>query len=192
MLQGISLPRQARDKHRESSTQKERAAFSYCPSELVRGKVRNQHLGGGLRGRGRKLSVRERPSFLRHAYTKNQTEYLPRQARDKQNTGNVERFETNGTRVCVQGLYPCSDRGQLQASIPAVQVSKKNAVFLRCHLHLKRTFYQDRLGTNIGKTLQKRTVLLQRGSTQGKKTRLCAMPFDTQNDHFTKTGSEQT
>jgi hypothetical protein len=35
-------------------------------------------------------------------------------------------------------------------------VSKKNAVFLRCHLHLKRTFYQDRLGTNIGKTLQKK------------------------------------
>eukprot|EP01046_Picozoa_sp_COSAG06_P041328 COSAG06_NODE_5116_length_3711_cov_2.390642_7_plen_94_part_00 len=45
----------------------------------------------------------------------------------------------NDTRVCLQGLYPCSDRGQLQASLPAVQ----------------------------------------RGSTQGKKTRLCAMPFYT-------------
>ena len=115
MLQGISLPGQARDKHRESSTQKERAAFSYCPSELVRGKVRNQHLGGGLRGRGRKLSVRKRPSFLRHVYTKNQPNICHDRLGTNKTQENVERFETNGTRVCVQGLYPCSDRGQLQA-----------------------------------------------------------------------------
>jgi hypothetical protein len=30
--------------------------------------------------------------------------------------------------------------------------------FLRCHLYVKRSFYQDRLGTNMGKTQKKSGV----------------------------------
>jgi hypothetical protein len=37
----------------------------------------------------------------------------------------------------------------------------KKTVFLS-HLYLKRSFYQDRLGTNIGKALKNETVLLRR------------------------------
>eukprot|EP01046_Picozoa_sp_COSAG06_P042384 COSAG06_NODE_5392_length_3506_cov_1.770968_7_plen_76_part_00 len=37
-----------------------------------------------------------------------------------------------------------------------VRIEKRH--FLRCHLYIKVMFYQDRLGTNIGKT-QKRVAL---------------------------------
>ena len=52
--------------------------------------------------------------------------------------------------------------GRLRLSLRAVSVIKTN-VFLS-HLYIKRTFDQDRLGTNMGKALKKRTVFPQVGA----------------------------
>jgi hypothetical protein len=54
------------------------------------------------------------------------------------------------------------------------------------------SFYQDRLGTNIGKALKKRVAFFagERFHRAGQKTRL-STPFYTKSDRFTKTGSGQ-
>ena len=51
-----------------------------------------------------------------------------------------------------------------------------------------RSFYPDRLGTNIGKALKMRPVS---AGGVGEKNVLFE-PFIYKNDHFTKTGSGQT
>ena len=45
-------------------------------------------------------------------------------------------------------------RSKAQAALATLMEGKKPG-FLRCHLYIKVIFYQDRLGTNIGKTLKK-------------------------------------
>jgi hypothetical protein len=71
------------------------------------------------------------------------------QARDNDQftkTGSGQTQETvRNTRACMRFL---TDAGRVR------EAGDSKTVFLRCHLLNKRTFYQDRLGTNIGKALK--------------------------------------
>ena len=72
------------------------------------------------------------------------------------------------------------------------------------HLWIKtRSFYQDRLGTNIGKVEKKTATTLMVGHTDRRTDLVSQMlkgaikppfwsRFYAQNDHFTQTGSGQT
>jgi hypothetical protein len=121
----VIFPRQARDKHRESS-QKSAVFLQSSQASLM------------------PTPVRKQTSFSRHFMLK--PEHLPRQARDKQQGKLVGKDPS-------WFLYRSSDKD------PHLSLPKRKAS-PRC-LDEKRSFYQDRLRTNTGKTQKRRMRFVQ-------------------------------
>ena len=128
------LPRQDRDRNvpaRESSTRHGRCLFLSCTQVVANVTIALK---------AQKLWYRKENAFLRHFVLK--TIHLPRQARDKHRESTQKRK-----------LRFCRDECLLVFS------SGKGTRLLR-HLNIKRSFYQDRLGTNIGKAQKETTRFL--------------------------------
>jgi hypothetical protein len=107
------------------------AFFSHAHRSLRTSQLRSRHRSSGKEKKTR---------FLRHFVLK--TIHLPRQARDKHRESTQKRK-----------LRFCRDECLLVFS------SGKGTRLLR-HLNIKRSFYQDRLGTNIGKAQKETTRFL--------------------------------
>eukprot|EP01046_Picozoa_sp_COSAG06_P006582 COSAG06_NODE_310_length_17775_cov_9.971374_25_plen_130_part_00 len=108
-------------------------------------------------------AVRKPPPFSSLFILKN--DILPRQARDKHTRKPQERERER--EWCVSRMQGVVDialtslQAYMEMPDPSECSVRKNATFCAIHV-LKRTFYQDRLGTSIGKTQKKSGVFLFR------------------------------
>ena len=167
----IVLPRQARDKHRGNSTKRLFFAGNPIPHDRIfspfLANLMKRQKAGGPKGTRRTLkgailnlarliaddvcypvSENGRPLFEPFMYTK--TNNLPRQARDKHEESTQKR-----TVFCV-----LSGAGAVKATRPGTKTPFVRGIFI---LKLS-SFYQDRLGTNIGKGLTTRPAFPYRRS----------------------------
>ena len=148
------LPRQARDKHREKHSKKRVVAFSDCSGAAgrscqPRARVRSHSGRPGDRLPGR-LSAKAgagKAFVCTGAFVcSTKTIHLPRQARD-----NHRKVETKERGVFCRAKSRC----QFPLGIFPLPQVRKRVSFAMPFYTKNASFCQDRLGTNIGKTLKK-------------------------------------
>jgi hypothetical protein len=145
------LPRQSRDKHRESTQKRDRCVFLFLQGSIW----------------SRMTCRRVKPVFLSHLYIK--TNILPRQARDKHG----ENSKKSG--VFPQAMHLCDVGGGVNAL--GAETPVQVAPFRDDDGGEKLSFCQDRLGTNVWEKLKHGSATSPQGTicttVETTRTRLC-------------------